>query len=235
MQTIPIKLTPNTVPVGIAYSDINQLLTIIGQYMGAQIQDTVTFVQTGPNDPTQFVTPLFFNTSQGVWKYWDATSGRYLAVTQFLPGDTKTTFIGGDELQQGWVLLDGRKISQVQGLSQNQQQILEAIFGIGGSLPTTSALTSLNGLPLTGSFSGIANPAVTPPTGQIGALPFGSSYDPSQSQALGSNTETLRGSADSTQAALAAALVQAEAMLDALTNSSTSATPLFAKVFAGYP
>lgn len=233
-QIIPLKLTPTAVPVGVSYADINQLLVIIGQYMAGQIQDDVTFVQTGPVDPTQMVTLLFFNTSQGVWKYWDTNSGRYLAVTQFQPGDTKTTFISGDEISQGWVVLDGRAISAIQGLSQNQATVLQAIFGVTGSLPVTAPLTGLNGLPASGAISDITVSDTVPPTGQIGALPFGGSYDPTQSQALASNTETLRGSTGSLKDSLVAIQAQAEKILDALNGGSAGGPTLYCKVFCGF-
>lgn len=234
MQTIPITLTPTPVPVGITYADINQLIQIVSRYMAAQISDDVTFVLTGAADPTAFVTLLFFNTTQGVWKYWDTGLGRYVAVTQFQPGDTKTTFLAGDQIQQGWVVLDGRAISAIQGISQNQAAILTTLFGIGGSLPTVTPLTSLQGLPATGAISDITVSDIQPPTGQIGALPFGATYDPTQPQALGSNTETLRNSAEDLKTSVAAIQTQAEAMLAAL-NNGTTGTPLYSLVFCGYP
>lgn len=234
MQIIPINLAWLTVPVGIQATDINQLGTIIAQYLQGQIADTVTFVQTGATDPTQKVTELFFNTSQGAWKYWDVGAGQYLAVTQFVPGDTKTTFNGGDEIQQGWVLLDGRKISAIQGLSANQAAVLNTLFGTGGNIPTVTAAQTLSGLPANGSFSNISVPATVPPSGQIGALPFGASYDPAQSQALASNTETLRGSDAALQTAVVAIRAQSEAVLSSL-NGATAGTTLSVKVFVGYP
>lgn len=234
-QTIPIKLSGVPVPVGVSYADINQLITILCQYMAGQIQDDVTFVLTGAADPTQMVTLLFFNTSQGVWKYWDTNSGRYLAVTQFQPGDTKTSFVAGDEIQQGWVLLDGRKISAIQGLSQNQSAILQTIFGVDGSLPNTAPLTGLNGLPANGAVSGVPVTDIAPPKGQIAALPFGASYDPTQSQALASNAETLRNSAGSLKDSVVAIQVQTEKMLNALNGGSSGSATLYCKVFCGYP
>lgn len=234
-QTIPLKLTATPVPVGVSYADINQLLTIIAQYMAGQIQDDVTFVLTGAADPTQMVTLLFFNTSQGVWKYWDVNSGRYLASTQFQPGDTKTSFVAGDEIQQGWVVLDGRAISAIQGLSQDQASILETIFGAGGSLPVTAPLTGLVGLPANGAVSGVPVTAIAPPNGQIGALPFGASYDPTQSQALGANTETLRGSTDALRTSLTSIQTQTEKILNALNGGSSGSATLYCKVFCGYP
>lgn len=234
MQTIPITLTATAVPVGISYSDINQLLQIVARYTAAQISDDVTFVQVGAADPTQFVTLLFFNTSQGVWKYWDTGLGRYVAVTQFQPGDTKTTFLAGDQIQQGWVVLDGRAISAIQGISQNQAQVLTTLFGIGGSLPTVTPLTNLQGLPATGAISGIPVSDTQPPKGQIAALPFGATYDPAQSQALATNTETLRTSEASLTDSVKAIQTQAEAVLTALNNGSTG-TPLYTLVFCGLP
>ncbi len=233
MQTIPIRLTASTPPVSIQATDFAQLLTLISQYMSGQIQDDVTFVQTGASDPTQFVTLLFFNTSQGVFKYWDTGAGRYLAVTQFIPGDVKNSFVAGDEIQQGWILLDGRLISSIQGISQDQASVLEILFGLGGSLPTVTPLQSLAGLPANSAFSSITISDILPPVNQIGNLPFSGSYDPGQSQALATNTETLRGSTSSLKDSVASIRTVSASILAAL--NGTGPATLYAKVFAGYP
>ena len=43
--TIPITLTPVPVPVGVKATDINQLVTIITQYIAGSINQDVSFFQ----------------------------------------------------------------------------------------------------------------------------------------------------------------------------------------------
>ncbi len=234
-QRIPISLSWTTLPVGVNPADLNQLGTVIAQYLTGQITTTVSFSDSGASDPTQLVTPLFFNTSQGVWKYWDNGAGKYLAVTPFQPGDIKNTFITGDEIQQGWVVLDGRLISAIQGLSQDQASVLNQLFGIGESIPTVTPVQSLSNLPPANAYSSISTAGtIQPPEGQIGALPFGASYDPSQSQALGTNTETLRNSTASLNSAVKTINDVNIALLASL-RGSTSGSQLVAKIFVGLP
>lgn len=232
-QTIPITLNPVPVPVGISAATIDQLLTVICQYVQGQISDDVTFVLTGAADPTAFVTLLFFNTAQGVWKYWDAGLGAYVAVTQFQPGDIKNTFISGDEIQQGWVLLDGRAISAIQGLSQTQAQVLQTLFGAQGSLPTVTPLQSLANLPAANAFSAITVAAIAPPAGTLSALPFSSSYNPVESQNLAGGAETLRGSTADLQASVTAIQGVASLVLNSLNNAG--AATIYAKIFVSFP
>lgn len=235
MQRIPIALAWTPLPVGVNPATLDQLGTVIAQYLSGQISSDVSFFEMGASDPTQLVTPLFFNTSQGIFKYWDVNAGRYLAVTPFQPGDTKNSFVTGDEIQQGWIVLDGREISAIQGISQNQSSVLQQLFGINGSLPTVTPVQSLTGLPAADAYSSIGTSnAVQPPEGQIGALPFGASYDPTQPQALATNTEVLRGSAAQLQVQQNAINEVNIELLAALRGSANTAT-LTAKVYAGLP
>lgn len=235
MQTVPIKLTWTPLPVGVNPLTLDQLGTVMAAYMAGQISSDVTFIPIGASDPTLFTSPLIFNDTQGVFKYWNTGSGKYVTVTPFQPGDTKNTFITGDEIQQGWILLDGRLISAVSGISQNQTVVLQQLFGIGGSLPTVTPALTLADLPAAAAYSSIAlSGIIQPPQGQIGALPFGATYDPSQSQGLGANTETLRNQTENLRIALQTVNGVNIRLLSALRGTETSVSYV-TKVYVGTP
>jgi len=231
-QSIPIQLQPIPVPVDFRALDINQLLTVICQYVSGTISQNVSFFDSGPNIPSQMTSLVFLNTTQGVFYLWSTTLGRYQAMTQFQPGDTKATFVAGDSPGIGWIVADGRLISTIQGISTTQLSVLQQLFGVGGSLPNLT-VPVISGLPSTGAFSGIPISDISPPAGQIGGLPFSSSYDQSESQNLASNTEVLRGSTASLKTSVSSINTVAEQVLAALSGSTVA--PLYVNVFIGYP
>lgn len=230
--TLPITLTPVPVPVGVKATDINQLLTILTQYTAASVNADVSFFQTVSADPTQFTTAIIFNTSQAVFKYWDTALGRYTAVTPFQAGDIKNTVVAGDSPQTGWIECDGRVIAEIPNISATQQGVLNALFGVGGSLPNLTPVQGFSNLPAAGSFSGVSVPNTTPPQNQIANLPFSSTYDPVNEQNLAKNTETLRGSQNDLRSAVVAMQGYSEQVLTAMTTPTTG---MFACIFVGYP
>lgn len=230
--TIPITLTPVPVPVGVKAIDINQLLTIISQYMAGSINQDVSFFQSVASDPTVGTTPIIFNSTQGVFKYWDVNVGKYVALTQFQPGDIKNTFITGDSPQTGWIVCDGRAISAIPNISQTQQGILNSLFGVGGSLPVLTPVQGFSGLPASGSFSNVNVPVTSPPANQIANLPFSSEYNPVEEQNLAGNTEALRTSQNGLRTALTEIQALNEKVLSAINNPTASVS---ACVFVGYP
>lgn len=231
-STIPITLTPVPVPVGIKATSINQLITILTQYIAASVNTDVSFFQTVSSDPTQQTTAIIFNTSQAVFKYWDTGFGRYMPITQFQAGDIKNTFLGGDSPQTGWIECDGRLISDIPNISASQQGVLNSLFGVGGSLPDLTPLQSVSGLPTASAFNDIEIPDTTPPQNQIANLPFSTDYNPGEPQNLAANTETLRGSQNSLRTAVSSMRTASQQMLTALSSATTN---LYAMVFVGYP
>lgn len=230
--TIPITLQPIPAPVAISSLTFDQLLTNICQYVSASIQQDVSFFQTVTADPTHQTTPIIYNITQRIFKQWDSGLGRYVAISQFEPGDVKETFVAGDVAQLGWITCDGRKISAVQGVSFTQVSVMEQLFGIGGSLPNI-APQNTTGLPAANAFSKIPISAVLPAANTIGGLPFSTDYNPGESQNLATNTETLRSSTDSLETTVAAIKTVSDTLLVAL-NGGTS-VPLYVQVFVGYP
>jgi microcystin-dependent protein len=236
-QTVPIVLVWSPVGTGVSYTDINSLGGIIAAQLAANIEANVTFCWVGPSTPSSFETNLIFNTSEGVWLYWDsAGSGRYIPVTQFNVGDIKWTFNAGDAPTQGWIVCDGRLITAIPNLSQYQVAALETLFGTGGSLPTVSPVQSLAGLPPTQSFASIKNPSILPSTGTFSGLTINNPPAQADVQAVATNSETLDVSVQGLQQALAQVIQQSENMLDSLQNSgSTTAPTMYAQVFCGFP
>jgi hypothetical protein len=194
--------------------------------MGSISQD-VGFFSYAQADPGIFTTVLFFNQAAGLWKYWDTGSGKYLPVTQLRVGDQKVSYSLGDEVLNGWIVLNGRSIDSVTGISQTQKLALQSIFGAGGNLPDVTALTGLNNVPPNGTFAGIANPDTQPVKGVIGGLTADLCN-------LATNTETLRNSTAALQTSIGQTLTQAEAVINSL-NGSPADTKAQVKVFCGYP
>jgi hypothetical protein len=231
-QTIPITLQAIPVPVTVQAANINQLLTIISQYIAGAINADVSFFQQGTVNPTQLTTQIFFNTTQGVFYQWDVGLGSYSAITQYQPGDYIQTAVAGDSPQIGRIVCDGRAFSAIQGISQKQLSVLNQLYGVGGSLPTL-APQIISGLPGPMAFSEIPVTDVSPPANQISNLPFSSDYNPAEEQALASNTETLRTSAASLKTSVAAIQAVSQSVLTALKNTTTA--NIYVNVFVGYP
>lgn len=230
--TLPITLTPIPVPIGVKATDINQFITIVTQFISASVNADVSFFQTVTADPSVQTTPLIFNSAQAVFKYWDTGLGKYMPITQFQAGDIKNTYINVDSPQTGWIICDGRAISAVPNISQNQQAVLNSLFGAGGSLPDLSPLQSISGLPSPDAFSSIPVAGTTPPQNQIANLPFSADYNPVEEQNLAGNTEQLRTSQDSLRTSVVAIQTASQQVLSAL---NTATTGMVTCVFVGYP
>lgn len=230
--TIPITLTPVPVPTGVKATDINQLLTILTQYIVGSINTDVSFFQTVSSDPSTLTTPLIFNSSQQVFKYWSNTLGNYQAITSFQAGDVKSTFSSGDSPQTGWIECNGRLITDISNISGNQESVLNALFGVGGTLPDLRPLMGVSNLPATNAFSEIAISDVNPPADQIKNLPFSTDYNPVESQNLSANTETLRTS----QVSLRDSVVNIRTISEQFLESFTLPTSgMITQIFVGYP
>lgn len=239
-QTIPIILTAGPVPPGFAAADINQLMQAIATYISGAIRTDVTFIPRVLNDPATNISPIIFNVSQNIFKVWDISSGSYIAITEFQLGDVKNSFVGTDDIVHGWVLLDGRAIAAITGITGLQQQTLNNLFNggsPGGTLPTVKP-ANIVGLPADGSFSGIVwppsiNPVVTPDAGTFGGLFFSDPVAATEAREFANDTEILRGSVQDSFDVTKQIQAQAEFTLNALNAPAT--TPMHALVFCGYP
>ena len=230
-QTIPITLQAGTLPPNIGTLTIQQQFTLFAAYLSAAIRADVTFILNVLTDPTTFQTDIIFNQVQRVFKAWDTASGSYMPVTPFQIGDVKQTFSGADQLSVGWVILDGRAISAVPGLTTQQMAYLELFFGVDGDLPNLVP-ANINNLPPPDSFSGIVVPVVVPADGVIGALPIDPTYSETEVEALRDATETLRDSTAAVEVQAAAIQEKCGDLLTALRNPVSP--PLYSAMFIGF-
>lgn len=228
--TIPITFSANTVPVGVKAVNINDLLTIISEYMTGQISQDVSFFIQGASAPA-YNAGLFFNTTTQRFETWNGSG--YIPISELQVGDMKVALRSSDDTANGWVLLNGRPINNILTLTQIQRNNLNTLFA-SGALPNYTFLSGLSGLPSSGSFSSIVNNAINPTTGTIGALTIGSSYSQSEIQAFRDNTEMLLSSTVNLQTATANIQSVAEQLLTSLNSSSAVIGPRWF-VFCGYP
>lgn len=230
---VPIVLTAQPVDVTINATDLNALLKLFCSNISGAINQQVSFFLEVPSDPGTNVGDIIYNTSQMSFKGWNTGAGKYLPITQpAVIGTIIQSFNQGDNAQAGYIQLNGRQITAIQGISTAQVAILNGLFP-SGTLPTVQATSQQANLPASGSFSSISNPVVAPPAGQIGALPFSGTYNPAEEQALATNTETLLESTIALQTTVAAVIAQSEAVLDAVLNSG--AVTIYAQVYIGPP
>lgn len=229
MATIPITFSPLTVPVSVQATNINQLLAIISQYLSGQISANVSFFQQGSNWPLSDQ-GIFFNQTTQQFGTWSTAQGKYLPITDLIIGDTKASFVAGDDTADGWIQLDGRAINSVTGITNDQKSALQSLFGVDANLPNYTFLSGLNGLPDTGSFSDIVNPASAPTQAAVQALTIGGSYSQTEVAALRDNTATLAGSSTAIQAALAQSIGYSESVLTSLNAGGVAGPKWFVYV-----
>lgn len=230
-QTIPLTLAWGAIASPPTSLNVNQLGELIAAQMSASIRADVTFILNVLTDPTDFQTTLIYNQTQGVIKAWSTDAGAYVPLTPFIIGDVKSTYVGTDALAVGWVILNGRAISAIPGLTTAQQAVLEGFFGVAGNLPTLVP-ANINNLPAADSFSGITKPTVEPADGVIEALPIGAAYTQSEVEALRDATETLRDSTAEVETQVSEIQDKASDLLTALRVPSSP--PLYTAMFIGY-
>lgn len=228
-QTIPVTLTPIAAATDFNAANINQLLEFIASHLSGAIRADVSFFLEVLVDPTSFVTNLIFNSTQGVFKYWNQGLGRYVTITDFIVGDIKHSFVSDDQVASGWVVLNGRQITAVPGLSELQIANLQSLFP-GGSLPTVVPVNGAN-LPAADSFSGISGVEIDPADGVIAGLPITDPPTGPEVEALRDATETLRDSTADLAESTIAIRNASDALLEALRTNTTP--PMTAFIFVG--
>ena len=229
-QTIPITLSWGPTEADLEALNINQLGELISAQLAGAIRADVSFYLEVLQDPTNFVTNLIYNSTQGVWKAWNSGTGSYVALTQYQIGDVKNSFSSSDQLSVGWVVLDGRAFTAIPGLSATQLATLQTLFG-GTTLPVVTPTNTAN-LPGSAAFSGIPAAVVLPADGVIGALPIDATYNETEVEALRDATEILRDSTAAVETQLAAVQAQCSTLLAALRSSTTPS--MYAMTFIGF-
>ena len=138
MSQIPIKFQPVTITKAIKALDINQLISIICQYVTGSIDvDNVSFFRSGETTPTSNV-GLFYNTTSQQFLVFDAANGGYNPMNDNQVGDVRYSYNTSDFISEGWVVLNGRSIDGVSPLSANQKTNLKVFFP-GGTLPIVNS------------------------------------------------------------------------------------------------
>lgn len=135
-------LTPLPVPANATAMNWNQLITLICQYIQGNISSSVSFFQQG-STPPPFNQGIFFNLVDNRFENWDQPSGGYIPISERSVGDVYQSFISGDVLTGGLVLLDGRAVNTVGGLTQNQANNLATLFGANSVMPTAPIVVGI--------------------------------------------------------------------------------------------
>lgn len=231
---VPIQLTPVPVPGGTNPTDINQLIALICKYISGSISESVSFFVQGSNWPLSD-NGIYFNSSIGRFGTWDSGLGKYIPISDRTVGEILPTFVSGDDVANGLIVLDGRNINTILSISQSQKSNLETLFGANNSIPSYKFFGALSNLPGVGSFSDIVVNAFAPQSGTIGNLTISGAYTQSEIQALRANTETTLESAIALQTVVTQIQAVSESVLDALNGSaSTGLAPIW-KIFVGFP
>jgi len=145
INQLPITLTPIPAPTGISALNFDQLLNNICSYISASVQANVSFFQIFSSPPASFQGNLIFVTGLENFMVWDVNTGQYNPLNQIpIGGVLQQSVIYGapsfDDLQNGFVYLNGRVISSIAGLSATQQDNLNALYPNGGILPNVQPL-----------------------------------------------------------------------------------------------
>lgn len=144
---IPIVLTPVPPPVGITAANFAQLLTNICQYISAVVNANVSFFQTFASPPATFQGDLIFVTGLQNFMVWDTGTGQYNPLNQIpIGGVLQQAVIYGipnyDDLENGFIYLNGRVIASIAGLSASQLANLNTLFPGSATLPNIQPLAS---------------------------------------------------------------------------------------------
>lgn len=235
-QTIAITLSWGAVATDVKAEDINQLGELIARQMSAAIRSDVTFIPQVTNDPATYDGQLIFNVAQNIFKSWDIATGAYVAVTGNSIGDVKNTFVGNDAISQGWIILNGRLISDISGLSGAQTTALINLFG---SAPTARipnvTPANVSGLPVGNAFGQIPWPnggETIPLSGVFSSLPFSDPVAATEAQAFAGQSELLRDTTDGIFTLVKQIQAVCQQQLNALNTNTTP--PLYAAMFIGF-
>lgn len=234
-QTIAITLSWGPVATDVRAADINELGTLIAQQLSAAMRADITFVPIVANDPATFDGQLIFNIPQNLFKSWDTGAGAYRAVTDAVVGDVKNSFVGSDSVATGWLVLNGRLLSDLVGLTTTQLDNLKGLFGTAADtrLPNVSP-ANVNGLPVGNAFGAIPWPTILPPAGTFDGLTF-TAPNPTDAEVktFAGDTELLETSLDGVFTLVKTIQAVCQQQLNAMNNAG--APPLYALVFCGYP
>ena len=133
--SIPIKLTPLPAPLSVEYANFDELIVLACKYIAASIGANVSFFIQGPSAPLSDQ-GIFYNTYVGKFMRWSPNDGKYIYITDFVVGMLSSSYVLGDDVANGWIVLDGRAINSISGITVQQQNVLSTLFGANANLPT---------------------------------------------------------------------------------------------------
>jgi hypothetical protein len=134
---IPIKLTPLPAPQSVQWANFDQMVVLICKYIAAAIGANVSFFIQGPSAPSSDQ-GLFYNTTVNKFMRWSPNDGKYIYITDFVVGMWSVSSVAGDDAAGGWIMLDGRAIDSIGGITPQQQNVLNTIFGANQNLPNVT-------------------------------------------------------------------------------------------------
>jgi hypothetical protein len=225
-RVIPVIAQALTPPSNLKTMTQAQLLQLVAGYLQFTLSADVDFFLKGVSDPISDE-GIFYNTAQKRFKEWSETYGKYQPITDLRIGQTIDSYTTGDELEQGFVNLDGRLISVITGITAQQKAYLETLFGVGGTLPNRRGLTTFTGVPAVGSIGGISVLEIAPDAGIIGSQTVTTD--------LATKTEELRGSTSDLKDNVISLRDKTEELLAAVRAGTSPTTTSFVKVWVGYP
>ena len=130
---LPISLQASPVPSSLEVLNLTELMNVISQYVTGTVSADVTFYLQGSTLPTTDQGVIFYNTTTGLFYYFNTALGAYYPTGLNIPlGSVLFNYTNADELANGYVLAAGsRAIDSIAGLSANQKSNLHLLFGAG--------------------------------------------------------------------------------------------------------
>ena len=148
-NVLPVSLVASPVPTNLSVATLTEFMQLVAQYVTGSVSADVTFFQQGTTLPTVDQSVIFYQTSTGLFYFWDSSLGAYAPTGLNIPlGSVLFDYVNGDELTNGYVLASGsRVIDSIAALSANQATNLHDLFGAGAliQIPNVTAPVSAVG------------------------------------------------------------------------------------------
>jgi len=108
-------------------------MQLVAQYVTGTVSADVRFFQQGATLPTVDESVIFYQTTTGIFYFWNTALGAYYPTGLNIPlGSVIFDYVNDDELANGYVLaLGSRAIDSITALSANQATNLHTLFGAG--------------------------------------------------------------------------------------------------------
>ena len=129
MTWIPITFRAVPLATPVRAVNIDQLLQIIAQQLSGEVDGAFAGLPQLATLPT-YDQGLVYNTTSRAFYAWSTAQSKYVPITTVpLLGEVKLTYRINDEPATGYVVLDGRPIASISGLSETQATNAAGLFG----------------------------------------------------------------------------------------------------------